>query len=105
MFKNKSTRFHPSVVECSLIEIPANSFPLAAKEKETLSSEEVMKKLAQRQESLKHEAQASAATHNLPSYLNPSMVNPQLYAKQQEKRKLLWSHKKSEEVSWHVVLL
>jgi hypothetical protein len=57
-----------------------------------------MKRLAQRQESLKHEAQANAATHNLPSYLNPSVVNPQLYAKQQEKRKLLWSSKKKEEV-------
>ncbi|XP_046841425.1 arginine/serine-rich coiled-coil protein 2-like isoform X2 [Xenia sp. Carnegie-2017] len=67
------------------------------KEKEIMSSEEVMKKLAQRQESLKHEAQANAETHNLPSYFNPSIVNPQLYAKQQEKRKLLWSGKKKEE--------
>lgn len=73
-------------------------FVFVAKEKEIMSSEEVMKKLAQRQESLKHEAQANAETHNLPSYFNPSIVNPQLYAKQQEKRKLLWSGKKKEEV-------
>lgn len=62
-----------------------------------MSSEEIVKKLAARAESLKHEAQATATNLNLPSYLNPSIVNPQLYAKQQEKRKLLWSTKKTEQ--------
>ena len=63
-----------------------------------MSSEEIEKKLAARAESLKQEAQATATNLNLPSFFNPSVVNPQLYAKQQEKRKLLWSGKKTEEV-------
>ena len=63
-----------------------------------MSSEEIEKKLAARAQSLKQVAQEKANNLNLPSYLNPAVVNPQLYAKQQEKRKLLWSAKKTEQV-------
>lgn len=60
------------------------------------SSEEVAKRLAVHAEQLKKKAEAQATALNMPSYLNPSVVNPQQYAMQQQKRKLLWSNKKKE---------
>uniref|UniRef100_A0A7G3B1A7 Putative transcription termination factor rho n=1 Tax=Lutzomyia longipalpis TaxID=7200 RepID=A0A7G3B1A7_LUTLO len=38
------------------------------------------------------------AAIELPSYYNPGVVNPSRYAEQMQKRKLLWSHKKSDNV-------
>ena len=61
-----------------------------------LTSEEVQAKLAAHAESLRKQAQDAASVLNLPSYINPSVVNPHQYAVQQQKRKLLWSGKKAE---------
>ncbi|GAB0099228.1 hypothetical protein DMENIID0001_150760 [Sergentomyia squamirostris] len=36
------------------------------------------------------------ASIELPSYYNPGVVNPSRYAEQMQKRKLLWSHKKTD---------
>jgi len=62
------------------------------------TSEEVQAKLAAHAESLRKQAQDAASMLNLPSYLNPSVVNPHQYAVQAQKRKLLWSGKKTTEV-------
>ena len=62
------------------------------------TSEEVQAKLAAHAESLRKQAQDAASMLNLPSYLNPSVVNPHQYAVQAQKRKLLWSSKKTTEV-------
>ena len=62
------------------------------------TSEEVQAKLAAHAESLRKQAQDAASMLNLPSYLNPSVVNPHQYAVQAQKRKLLWSGKKTAEV-------
>ena len=62
------------------------------------TSEEVQAKLAAHAESLRKQAQDAASMLNLPSYLNPSVVNPHQYAVQAQKRKLLWSGKKTSEV-------
>jgi len=61
-----------------------------------LTSEEVQAKLAAHAESLRKQAQEAASVLNMPSYINPSVVNPHQYAVQQQKRKLLWSGKKTE---------
>lgn len=61
-----------------------------------LTSEEVRAKLAAHAESLRKQAQEAASVLNLPSYINPSVVNPHQYAVQQQKRKLLWGGKKTE---------
>jgi len=61
------------------------------------TSEEVQAKLAAHAESLRKQAQDAASMLNLPSYLNPSVVNPHQYAVQAQKRKLLWSGKKTTE--------
>ena len=45
---------------------------------------------------VKSKAAQDAKNINLPSYLNPAMVNVQQFKVQQEKRKLLWSAKKKE---------
>lgn len=60
------------------------------------SSEEVQAKLAMHAEAMKQKAQVQAQAINMPQYLNPSVVNPQQYAAQQQKKKLLWSSKKTE---------
>lgn len=64
-----------------------------------LTSEEVQAKLAAHAESLRKQAQDAASMLNLPSYLNPSVVNPHQYAVQAQKRKLLWSGKKTAEAT------
>lgn len=64
-----------------------------------LTSEEVQAKLAAHAESLRKQAQDAASMLNLPSYLNPSVVNPHQYAVQAQKRKLLWSSKKTAEAT------
>ncbi|XP_058973243.1 arginine/serine-rich coiled-coil protein 2 isoform X1 [Pocillopora verrucosa] len=64
-----------------------------------LTSEEVQAKLAAHAESLRKQAQDAASMLNLPSYLNPSVVNPHQYAVQAQKRKLLWSGKKTTEAT------
>jgi len=46
---------------------------------------------------VKSKAAQDARNINLPSYLNPAMINVQQFKVQQEKRKLLWSAKKKEE--------
>ena len=69
------------------------SFPAPAR---VPSSEEVQAKLAAHAEVLRKQAQEAAAVLNMPSYINPSVVNPHQYAVQQHKRKLLWGSKKSE---------
>ncbi|KAL9980635.1 hypothetical protein ACROYT_G009245 [Oculina patagonica] len=63
------------------------------------TSEEVQAKLAAHAESLRKQAQDAASMLNLPSYINPSVVNPHQYAVQAQKRKLLWSGKKTAESS------
>ena len=45
---------------------------------------------------VKNKAAQDAKNINLPSYLNPAMINVQQFKAQQEKRKLLWSAKKKE---------
>ena len=64
--------------------------------KPLLSSEEIQAKFAAHAAVMKSQAQQAAAALNMPSYLNPSVVNPQQYALQTQKRKLLWSSKKKE---------
>ncbi|XP_059620836.1 arginine/serine-rich coiled-coil protein 2 isoform X1 [Phlebotomus argentipes] len=41
---------------------------------------------------------SETAAIELPSYYNPGVVNPSRYAEQMQKRKLLWSHKKADNV-------
>lgn len=41
----------------------------------------------------------SEATVTLPSYYNPNVINPNKYAEQVQKRKLLWGNKKSEDTA------
>lgn len=62
-----------------------------------LTSEEVQAKLSAQAEIMRKKAQEAASVLNLPSYINPTVVNPHQYAMIQQKRKLLWSGKKNEE--------
>ena len=64
--------------------------------KEPLSTEQVEAKLQAHMQKVKTKAVQDAKNINLPSYLNPAMINVQQFKVQQEKRKLLWSAKKKE---------
>ena len=61
-----------------------------------LTSDEVEAKLSAHMAKVKTKAVEDAKNVNLPSYLNPAMVNVNQFKNQQEKRKLLWSAKRKE---------
>ena len=61
-----------------------------------MSTEQVEAKLSAHMEKVKTKAVEDAKHMNLPSYLNPAMINVHQFKAQQEKRKLLWSAKKKE---------
>ena len=61
-----------------------------------LTSEQVQAKLAAHAAELKKQAQQTASLLNVPGYINPTVVNPHQFAMQAQKRKLLWSGKKTE---------
>ena len=72
-----------------------NQFFFSGKDaKGPLSSSEVEAKLSAHMEKVKTKAAEVAKDINLPSYLNPAMINVNQFKVQQEKRKLLWSKKK-----------
>ena len=91
--------FNPlTSVNCSLTATSTGQVETLPCPARPLTSEEVQAKLAAHAESLRKQAQDAASMLNLPSYLNPSVVNPHQYAVQAQKRKLLWSGKKTTEV-------
>ena len=92
-------KLHPSTVAASSTGVETLPKPARA-----LTSEEVQAKLSAQAEIMRKKAQEAASVLNLPSYINPTVVNPHQYAMIQQKRKLLWSRKKSEEVCVVIML-
>lgn len=50
-------------------------------------------------EAEQHQKAPSESPSALPSYYNPSVINPNKYAEQVQKRKLLWGNKKSDDTA------
>ncbi|CAH8438605.1 unnamed protein product [Schistosoma turkestanicum] len=65
-----------------------------------LTAQDILDKIQKhQQEQAKAQALAAAAAAKLPKYYNPTTVNAVKLAEQQQKRKLLWSKKDSENTS------